>query len=95
MLDISYQNLKIRTSLSAIRELMKHNKDLTDVLEILENCYDCSASKRAKNILERCLTRGNKEMKAVVAKVHIKYPDGYSEEIWRLIHFGIVTFKKR
>ena len=50
-----YQNLAIRPSLSATRELMKYNKDLMDVLEVLKNGYDCSASKRAKNVIERCL----------------------------------------
>ena len=63
-------------------------------MEILENGYDCSVSKRAENIVERCLKKGDKEMKAVVAKVHVKYPDGYSEEVWRLIHFGIIGGKR-
>lgn len=94
MLDVLYQNLTIRSSLSATRELMKYNKDLTDVVEILESGYDCSVSKRAKNIVERCLKKDNKEMKAVVAKVYVKYPDGYKEEVWRLVHFGIIGRKR-
>ncbi len=95
MLDVRYQNLRIEPTLAATRELMKYNKDLTDVLEVLESGYDCGASKRMENIIERCLKRGDKEMKAVVAKTEVKYPDGYKEEVWRLVHFGIVTFKKR
>ena len=95
MLGIRYENLRIEPTLAATRELLKHNKDLTDVLEVLENGYDCSASKRAKNIVEKCLRKGDKEMKAVIAKTHIEYPDGYKEDVWRLVHFGIITFKKR
>ena len=94
MLDVRYQSLTIKPSLSATRELMKYNKDLTDVVYVLENGYDCSASKRAKNIVERCLKKGDKEMKAVVVRVQLKYPDGYSEEVWRLIHFGIIGIRR-
>ena len=95
MLDISYENLRIEPTLASTRELLKHNKDLTDVLEILENGYGCSASKRAKNIVEKCLRKDNKEIKVVVAKTHIVYPDNYKEDVWRLLHFGIIAFKKR
>ncbi|MFA4820406.1 MAG: hypothetical protein WC613_05625 [Candidatus Aenigmatarchaeota archaeon] len=95
MLDVRYQNLRIEPTLAATRELMKYNKDLADVLEVLESGYDCSASKRTENIIEKCLKRGEKEIKAVVAKTKVKYPDGYEEEVWRLVHVGIITFKKR
>jgi hypothetical protein len=41
-------------TLSATRELLKLNMDLYDVLEILENGYDCAKSKRKHEVLERC-----------------------------------------
>jgi len=74
---------------------IKHDKDLTDVLEILNEGYECGASKRKENIVERCIRRDEKEFKAVIAKTKVKFPDGYEEEVWRLIHFGKITFKNR
>ena len=47
-----------------------------------------------ENIIEKSLRKGNKEYKAIVAKTEVIYPDGYREEVWRLIHFGKTTFKK-
>lgn len=54
VLDITYKGMRIEPTLSASRELMNEGKDLYDVLKILEEGYDCSASKRDKNITERC-----------------------------------------
>ena len=93
-LDITYKGLRIEPTLSASRELAKEDKDLYDVLNILEEGYDCSASKRKKNIIERCLQKGNKEYKAVLAETEVTYPDGYAEKVLRLIHFGKITYKK-
>ena len=95
MFEVRYKGLRIEPTLAATRELLKYNKDLTDVLEILKEGYDCSASKRKPNILEKCVRMGKKEFKAVVAKTTVSYPDGYIESVWRLIHFGKITFKKR
>mgnify|MGYP001565122235 CR=1 FL=1 len=92
--EVKFQGLRIEVTLSASRELVKEGKDLYDVLKILERGYDSSASKRKPNIIERSIKKGNKEYKAVVAKTEIRYPDGYVEEVWRLIHFGKITYKK-
>ena len=94
MFNIRFKGLRIEPTLSASRELVKEKKDLYDVLEILEEGYESSASKRKENIIERSLRRGNKEYKAVVAKTNVVYPDGFREEVWRLIHFGKITYKK-
>jgi len=94
MFYINYKGLRIEPTLSASRELMKEGKDLNDVLEILEQGYYCNPSKRKYNIVEKCLRRGNKEYKAVVAQAEVTYPDNYIEKIWRLIHFGKITYKK-
>ena len=95
MLEIRYRGLRIEPTLSATLELLKHDKDLTGVLEILEEGYNCGASKRKPNIIEKCVRKDNKEFKAVVAKVTARYPDDYKEGVWRLIHFGKTTFKRR
>lgn len=94
MFHIKFKGLRIEPTLSASRELVKEKKDLYGVLEILENGYESSASKRKEDIIERSLRRGNKEYKAVVAKTNVIYPDGFREEVWRLIHFGKITYKK-
>ncbi|MFH1072720.1 MAG: hypothetical protein V1743_04800 [Nanoarchaeota archaeon] len=94
MYDITYRGLRIEPTLSASRELIKENKDLSDVLEILEQGFDSSPSQRKANIVEKSLVKGKKEYKAVIAKTFVKYPDGYREEVWRLIHFGKITHKK-
>lgn len=57
--------------------------DLWRVKEILERGYDCPRSKRAKNIIERCIYRKNKEIRAVAALV--KWKEG---EFWRIVHVG-------
>lgn len=95
MLEITYNGMKIEPTLSASRELLKEGKDLHDVLKILEAGYDCSTSKRQANIIEKCLRKGNKEYKAVLAETEVTYPDGYTEKVLRLIHFGKTTYKRR
>ncbi|MBS3098550.1 hypothetical protein J4209_07195 [Candidatus Woesearchaeota archaeon] len=94
MFDIKFQGLRIEPTLSASRELIKEGKSLYDVLEILEEGYNSSASKRKPNIIEKSIRKGNKEYKAVVAKTEVAYPDGFKEAVWRLIHFGKIGYKK-
>ncbi|MBU1487029.1 ArsA family ATPase [bacterium] len=60
--------------------------DLFDVCVILENGYNCSGSKRKKNVVERCIDRKRKTYKVVVAK---SYNYSREEDIWLLIHAGI------
>lgn len=94
MLDITFNDMRIEPTLSASRELVREGKDLHDVLSILEDGYDCSRSKRSKEIIEKCLRKGSKEYKAVLAETEVIYPDGYIEKVLRLIHFGKSTYKK-
>ena len=95
MLDITFNGMRIEPTLSASRELVREGKDLYDILSILEDGYDCSTSKRKKNIIEKCLRKGNKEYKAVLAETEVTYPDGYIEKVLRLIHFGKSTYNKK
>ncbi len=95
MFDVKYEGLKIEVTLSASRELLKGNLDLDDVLKILEQGYDCGSGRRKEEIVERCLRKGRKVIKVVVAKTSVTYPDRFKEEVWRLIHVGILTYSKR
>ena len=94
VLDITYKGLRIEPTLNASRELIKEGKDLYYIVKILENGYDCSVSKRKENIIEKCLKKGNKEYKAVLAETEVIHPDGFTEKILRLIHFGKISYKK-
>ena len=58
--------------------------DHHDVKEILENGFDCSISKRRKDIEEKCLEKKGKIIKAVVEKMTSKS----GIEYWRIRHVG-------
>lgn len=93
--DLKYNGMRIEPTLSAARELAEEGKDLDDVAQILNEGYDCSASKRKKNIIEKCIRKGSKEYKVVAAETEVAYPDRYVEAVLRLIHFGKVSYKKQ
>ena len=95
MQDITYKGMRIEPTLSASRELVREGKDLYDVLEILQEGYDCSKSKRKKNIIERCSKKGDKEFRVELAETEATYADGYVEKVLRLIHFGKSTYNKQ
>ena len=42
-------------SRSAMDEMHDNGIDLVDVVEILEEGFDCSRSKRSENTMERCI----------------------------------------
>ena len=67
----------------AQKEMDEIGVDLWRIKETLERGYDCSKSKRAKNVVERCLFRKNKEIRVVAALV--EFNEG---EFWRIIHVG-------
>ena len=81
-----YQNKEIKATKAAAEELWHFKKDLSDVLEILENGYPCSSSKRKPNIIENCVKKGSKIHKAVVADCG---------DYLLVIHFGVFSYKKR
>ncbi len=77
----------------AQREMDEIGLNLWQVKEILDQGYDCSRSKRAKNIVEKCLYRKNKEIRIVAALVEWqeKQMDAQSASVrsfWRIIHAG-------
>ena len=81
-----YQGNDIRVTKEAAEELWQLKQDLWNVLEIIEEGYDCSSSRRKENILEKCARKGNDVYKAVVADCG---------EYMLLIHFGKFTYKRR
>ncbi|MBI4155405.1 hypothetical protein HY498_04965 [Candidatus Woesearchaeota archaeon] len=80
-----YQNKELKATKNSAEELWQLKKDLWDVLKILEKGYECSASRRKPNILEKCIQKGNIIFKAVVADC---------EDYFLLIHFGKFTRRK-
>ena len=81
-----YQNRDIRPTKSAADELLYARKGLWDVLEILEDGYSCSSSRRNRNILEKCIRKGNDIYKVVVVD---------RGSYWLTIHFGKFSYKRR
>jgi len=95
MWDIRFQGLRLEVTLAAARELLHEGLDLTDVVDILEQGHDCGTGRRSAEIRERCLRRGKRVWKAVVAETRVRHPDGESEKVWRLIHVGSFTYSRR
>ncbi len=73
-------------------ELYDCNLMLRDILDILEQGYDCAKSKRKKGIIERCLDRKRKTTKVVIVKA---YNYSLDSEAWVLIHVGVITRPRR
>lgn len=72
-------------------ELLQHEMDLDDVAEILNNGYDCSRSKRREGVVEKCMNKGNKSLKAVVQQGTVMLDN---KECWELIHVGKFTRRR-
>ena len=90
MFDDRYQDLRIAVSDSAMRELMKEEKTLYDVVKILEQGYD-APRKRKVGTIEKWLDVGKKTFNVVIA---LDYNEIMKEDCWVLIHFGKhTTFK--
>lgn len=87
MFSERYKGFRIAVSNAAMRELMKHEKTLSDVVEILETGFD-APRKRKEGTIERWLDKGSKTWNAVIVK---DYHEILQEECWVLIHFGQFT----
>lgn len=91
MFTEKYKGLRIVVSNSAMTELMKEEKTLYDVVQILEEGYD-APRKRSLGKIERWLDKGNKTFNVVIAK---DYDEIMKEDCWVLIHFGKFTRRKQ
>lgn len=76
---------------NVIDELSRYGMDLDDVKRVLDDGYDCSRSKRRKDVLEKCIDKGNKTIKVVVQRGSIEFNGG---ECWELIHVGKFTRRR-
>lgn len=90
-----YRKRAIVPTRSAYNELKDLRMNLFDALDVLENGYDCSRSKRSKGKIERCLRLNNHVTRVVVAEGQFVYPDGGIKEVYWLIHISVETYKKR
>ena len=87
-----YKNRPLIPTRTAMNELFKYGYDLFDVLEILELGYDCPKSKRAKNIIERCINKKGKIIRVVIAD---SYNWSMDTKVWAITHFGITKKSKK
>ena len=85
-----YKDLRIAITDSAMRELIKEEKTLYDVVKILEEGYN-APRKRKEDTIEKWLDKGNKTFNVVIVK---DYNEIMKEECWVLIHFGKFTRRK-
>jgi exonuclease VII small subunit len=69
-----------------LSELEEEGLDLDEVVKILETGFDCSASKRNRAILERCVQKKNRIIKVVVEE---------GEEYWGLRHVGSFKLSRK
>ncbi len=87
----SYAGKKLIITDAAMRELFQYGYDQYDVIDILEEGYDCSRSKREEHIIERCIDRKRKTLKVVISRSYNHFLDS---EVWVIIHFGIKTKRR-
>ena len=90
MFNATYQGLKVVPSISATHEMLKHDKSIDDIVDVLEQGYP-SPRRRKKGTIERWIDRGNKTFNAVIVK---DYNAEEKEDVWVLIHFGKFTKRK-
>ena len=74
------------TERGVLSELEEEDMDLDDVVKIFETGFDCSASKRDRGILERCVQKKNRIIKVVVEE---------GDEYWGLRHVGSFKLSRK
>lgn len=72
---------------AAMRELVKHDATLYEVVFILEHGYD-APRKRKRGTMEKWYDKGQKTFNVVIAQ---DYHEHLQESCWVLIHFGCFT----
>jgi hypothetical protein len=87
-----YEGLPLVPSRSVANELYNYNLMLRDILDVLEQGYNCAKSKRKKGTIERCLDRKRKTTRVVITKA---YNYSLDSEVWVIIHVGVTTKPKR
>jgi len=80
-----WNGLPVITTRAAAYELDRLHFNIPDAIGVLEDGYDCARSKRKKNVLEKCVKKGNKAIKIVAARC---YNNFLKKEAWLIIHAG-------
>lgn len=83
-----FLDLPLIPTRSAMTELYNESLDLYAVLDVLECGYDCPRGRRSKGIIERCLDKGRKTIRVVVAK---SFNYSLDSEVWVITHVGITS----
>lgn len=83
-MNLIYNGKQIVPTKTALTELSEIDADLYDILNILENGFDIR--KRAKNVIERGIRRGNKIINVVAVDLGSYY---------KLIHAGEFSLSKK
>jgi hypothetical protein len=86
-----FRKLPLIPSRSAMNELYDNDLDINDVLSVLEQGYDCAKSKRAKDVIARCIDQKRKTIKVVVVK---SFNYSINSEVWVITHVGITSKRK-
>ena len=81
-----FRGMPLIPTLAASVELERCNLTLPEVVYILENGFDCSASQRKKEVVERCVMVGKKQLKAVAI---FSYNYSLQTDCWALVHVGL------
>lgn len=74
-----------------MKELCDLGIDLTTVVEVLENGYDCFRSKRKAHTIEKCIDKGTKTLKIVAVK---SYNYSLQTDVWVITHAGVFTKRR-
>ena len=83
-MNFTYKGKPILPTKTALNELSEINFNLYDVPDVLEKGFEIR--KRAKNIIERGVQRGNKVINVVVVDLG---------DYYKLIHAGEFTLSKK
>ncbi len=92
MFGVFFEGRLLRPSASAYGEMEELALSLDDMKNVLENGFDCPASRRKQGTLERCLREGNKVVRVVVAE---DYTVSLEEPAWVVVHASRQSWKKK
>ena len=93
MFSERYKGLRIAVSHAAMRELMKHEKTLADVVEILETGID-APRKRKQGTIEKWHSKGNKTWNALIVMDYTKPQVEFRTILLRFMYHETATVMK-
>lgn len=84
-----WQGLPVVPSHAAAREMLNEKFNSEDILQVLEEGEEVVAKKRADGVVEKCLRKGRRSIKVVVARSCNKF---FETDYWVIIHVKSVSF---